>query len=86
MLEAYWKSRGCGLSFANPSISFQPSRSGWFEVMVRGGNGWLVGGRAMALNFPAGCALALALDASCFMAESGDVEVIRHLPDFFTGA
>ena len=54
--------------------------------MVRGGNGWLVGGRAMALNFPAGCALALALDASCFMAESGDVEVIRHLPDFFTGA
>lgn len=86
VLEAYWKSRGCGLSFANPSITFQPSHAGWFDVLLRDGNASLDGVRAMALDCPADCALALALDAGCFPFEPGNVEVIRRLPDFFSSA
>ena len=54
--------------------------------MVRSGNAWLAGGRAMVLDCPTNCALAVALDTDCSMAELRDVEVIHHLPDFFTGA
>ena len=83
VLEAYWKSRGCGLSFANPAITCQNNRTGWFDLSLSTGAGWLACGQAMALESPADCAAALVLDAVCFDTGAGDVEVIRHAPAFF---
>ena len=81
-LEAYWKSRGRGLSFSNPAITCRENRSGWSDIMLSAGADWLACGRAMPIASPAGTAAALVLDACCFQAGQADVDVIRHQPAF----
>lgn len=83
VLEAYWKSRGCGLSFANPALSCPEHRAGWFDLSLLAGDAWLACGRALVLQSPVDCAAALALDASCFESAPEGVEVICHQPVFF---
>ena len=84
VLEAYWKSRGCGLSFANPAIACQNNRTEWFDLSLSAGAAWLACGQAMALESPSDCVVTLVLDASCFTNGPGDVDVVRHQPAFFT--
>lgn len=83
VLEAYWKAKGCGLSFANPAITCQKNRTGWFDLSLLAGTAWLACGQALALQSPADCAATLVLDASCFKAGSGNVEVVCHPATFF---
>ena len=85
VLEAFWKSRGGGLSFANPAITCQENRTGWSDISLLQGRTWHACGRAMALPSPASSAVTLVLDASCFKAGQADVEVICHQPDFLKG-
>ena len=82
VLEAFWKSRGSGLSFANPAITCQENRTGWSDILLSEGSAWHACGRAKALESPAGSATSLVLDASCFRSAPGDVKVIRHTPRF----
>ena len=83
VLEAFWKSRGSGLSFANPAITCQKNRTGWSDISLLQGSAWHACGRAVELESPAGSAASLVLDASCFGSLPGEVEIIQHTPRFF---
>lgn len=87
LLEAFWKSRGRGLSFDHPMLHCQPTPQGWFEVSTsqagagghdgRGKRTW-----ATALQGPPGCAITLAVTAHLAHAEISALRLTHHTPVF----
>ncbi|CAN5361588.1 hypothetical protein BH10PSE16_BH10PSE16_39770 [soil metagenome] len=80
LLEAYWKSRGTGLSFANPPIRCQKPGPGWFEVSPASGGASLACVLATALNSPPDCVASLVLDGRRL---AGEINLAYHAPTFF---
>ena len=87
LLEAYWKSRGRGLSLDHPMLHCQPTCEGWFEVLtsqagteVHDGQGedtW-----ATALQGPPDCMLMLAVTPSQAPAVRSAQRLAYHTPIF----
>ncbi|MEO8014042.1 MAG: 4'-phosphopantetheinyl transferase superfamily protein [Polaromonas sp.] len=87
LLEAYWKSRGSGLSFDNPALHCQPTPQGWFEVSTsqagagrhaaRSGLAW-----ATALQGPPDCMIMLAVTPSPAVAARSALRLCYHTPLF----
>lgn len=87
LLEAYWKSKGRGLSFDHPALHCQPTPQGWFEVSTSqaglGGHGcrgertW-----AMAVQGPPDCVIMLAVTASLAHAANNALRLVHHTPVF----
>ncbi|MBH2018575.1 MAG: 4'-phosphopantetheinyl transferase superfamily protein [Burkholderiales bacterium] len=86
LLEAYWKSRGCGLSFANPPIRCHKTGPGWFKVSPASGDASLACAWAISLTSPPGCVASLVLEGRRAGAAAGEINVIYHDPDFFRAA
>lgn len=87
LLEAYWKSRGSGLSFDNPVLHCQPTPQGWFEVSTlqagagrhdgRSGLAW-----ATALQGPPDCMIMLAVTPGPAPAARSALRLSDHTPVF----
>ena len=85
LLEAYWKSRGTGLSYANPPIRCLETPQGMIEIsLATAGSASVPCALGIPLQSPCDCVATLVLDQK--PAVTAALEVSYHAPAFFPGS
>lgn len=87
LLEAYWKSKGRGLSLDHPILYCQPTSEGWFAVSTSKAGADVHDGQgeatwATALQGPPDCMLMLAVTPSPAPAARSPLRLAYHTPVF----